>query len=133
MTSKEALERLQKHFASPYNSGLLEMLNIIKQDIERLEKENQELWYNISKQAYLLNSKHIDSPFIERYQKAIEILKDKPFVLEFGLSVFEWYEEEKIYYYSYEYTEYFGEDLVYRCKEYYLTQQEYEIIKEVLE
>ena len=31
----------------------------------------------ICKQAYLLNNKHIDRPFIEKYQKAIDILKNK--------------------------------------------------------
>lgn len=90
---------------------------LIKQDLERLEqleKENQELWYNVSKQAYLLNSKHIDSPFIERYQKAIEIMKYKfvniPVLID---------------------TSCFDEYCMYViCNE--LTEQEYDLLKEVL-
>lgn len=58
-----------------------ENLNLIKQ-INELKKENQELkeqhekdFEIICKQAYLLNNKHIDRPFIEKYQKFIDFLK----------------------------------------------------------
>jgi hypothetical protein len=66
------------------DSFIKSVVRITKEYIkyEELEKENQELkeqhekdFEIICKQAYLLNNKHIDSPFIEKYQKAIDILK----------------------------------------------------------
>lgn len=148
--SLEALEKFKLLYESkckeqPKNLIGFDMCYItIKQDLERLEeleKENLELkeLQELNKQGLwnLKEEKFNQSLFlngeIDKRQKAIEILKDKSFVLEFGLSVFKWYEEEKIYCYYHEYTEYFGEDLEYRATEYILTRQEYELLKEVLE
>lgn len=91
MQSKEALQQLnnfisrEKHINSERNKTINECINTIKQDLERLEvleKENKEYFEIITKQAYLLNNKHIDRPFIEilqqeneKLKKAIEIFK----------------------------------------------------------
>ena len=52
-----------------------EWLGTIKERLEALEKENKEYFEIITKQAYLLNNKHIDRPFIEILQQENEKLK----------------------------------------------------------
>lgn len=95
MTSKESLEQIKRDGVFLNSNGEIDSkrtcecfsdyCNKINQDLERLEhleKENQELkeqhekdFEIICKQAYLLNNKHIDRPFIEKYQKFIDFLK----------------------------------------------------------
>lgn len=130
MTSKEALEYLTSKVFTGGNS-ILETeaeicANVIKQDLERLkalEKENKEYFEIITKQAYLLNNKHIDRPFIEilqqeneKLKKAIEIIKNK-LELEFNLDEY-W---KGVHYHLW------SEN---GCE---ITKQEYELLKEVLD
>jgi hypothetical protein len=87
MTSKEALDKICKvkiyqKEASAYDylgkEIYKEEIEIIKQDLERLEvleQENQEYFEIICKQAYLLNNKHIDKPIIEKLIQENEKLK----------------------------------------------------------
>lgn len=90
MTSKEALERLGAEKLARgelirNDSKVEPYIECINKDLERLEaleNENKEYFEIITKQAYLLNNKHIDRPFIEilqqeneKLKKAIEILK----------------------------------------------------------
>lgn len=120
-----------------------ELKNIVEADIkdlQELRKENQELTKEKNATIILMQLMALDpnnivesALILDKYKKAIEILKDKSFVLDFGLSVFKWYELEQNYIYEYEYTEYFGEDLEYRATEYILTKEEYDLLKEVLE
>lgn len=132
---KQDLERLEL-IEKLYDKTLEDMKTLKDDDrklylkYKELEKENQELKDKVKEMLHYLEEA---IEVAKKYENAIKILKEKPFVLEFGLSVFKWYEEEKIYYYYHEYTEYYGEDLEYKAVEYILTQQEYELLKEVLE
>jgi protein subunit release factor A len=93
MTSKEIQEMIIDLEDQIERFGVMNTFNLqlsilksYKQDLERLEaleQENKEYFEIITKQAYLLNNKHIDRPFIEilqqeneKLKKAIEILKD---------------------------------------------------------
>lgn len=120
---KQDLERL-KVLESNSNKVIKDSVALInknlelQQRLEELEKENQELWYNVSKQAYLLNSKHIDSPFIERYQKAIEILK----------KIFDFEVKQG----QYPINEYYFVDY-FRANDTEVSKEQFDLLKEVLE
>lgn len=48
---------------------------ILEQEKQNLKEQHEKDFEIICKQAYLLNNKHIDRPFIEKYQKFIDFLK----------------------------------------------------------
>ena len=85
MTSKEIQEMIIDLEDQIERFGVMNTFNLqlsilksYKQDLERLEeleKENKEYFEIITKQAYLLNNKHIDRPFIEILQQENEKLK----------------------------------------------------------
>ena len=121
MNSKEALERLIRKL---YNSNDIcvslsaedyMLVEAIMQDLDRLEKENQELVVNKNvAQGIAIRLKEEN----DKLKQALEILKDK-FKFELGVSVV----KEK-YYYSLEFL-YVNEYLT-------ITQEQYELLKEVL-
>ena len=134
MTSKECLERLLKiAYVEPgptkekfityareieHNKKCSDLYNIISQDLERLEKlekENQELKERYKHRAEISNELN---EALNQYEKALEILNDK-FKFELGVSVV----KEK-YYYSLEF--------LYNNQYFTITQEEYELLKEVL-
>ena len=147
MTSKEALEKFKLLYESkcdsPNNLIGFDMCYItIKKDLERLEeleKENQELkeqhekdFEIICKQAYLLNNKHIDRPIIEKYQKAIKFLKEL-FNLK-SCNIFEKVNNNGFtldFVLSWSNTCY--EECVDNSKITYITEEIYDLLKEVLE
>ena len=155
MTSKEALENLynmacveagQKQQFITYareiehNENVKKHYDIIKQDLERLEmleKENKQHIKNVRMQIGQKTLLSVENARLqqenEKLKKAIEILKEKPEVLEFGLENFEWDEYTQYYCYFYEWTEFFDDEMEYKSNEFTLTQQEYELLKEVLE
>ena len=132
MTSKEALKQLnnfisrEKHINSERNKTINECINTIKQDLERLEtleKQNEELFGICAKQAYIINNKHIDKTFNEELQeeneklkKVIEIIKNKRVNLNLLFQ-----EPNTLEAYN-----------NYCLPIYKLTQQEYELLNEVL-
>ena len=130
MNSKEALERIVDNFGECevgsryYDLDFLKDINTIKQDLERkeeLEKENQEMKNHIDSEVdFLTNELHEQKERnidlyrrYEKLKKAIEILKDKSKLI---------LKNDNGYYIE--------------CGKYGyldLTQQEYELLKEVLE
>ena len=138
MTSKEALRNLKNFigYNSPYNKDL----DIIKQDLERLEvleKENQELNENAVSLAYenagyqiTIEDYEIENVDLreenEKLKKAIEIIKTKRVDIDKLLYINNFREYNK-------YLTFKLDGITYlkgvSCK---LTQQEYELLKEVL-
>lgn len=143
--SKEALERIEtmfpfnKEYKSNYYSQFSSSVepfykdfNLIKQDLDRLEKlekKNASLQSEIdglqNKNKKLLVNKNIAQGIAtklkqenDKLKKAIEILNDK-FKFELGVSTV----KEK-YYYSLEF--------LYNYQYFRITQEEYELLKEVL-
>lgn len=96
------------------DSGIIQNLKAENQELKEQHEKDFEI---ICKQAYLLNNKHIDRPFIEIYQKAIEILKDK----KFNIKVF--LESNSLVFYNF---------LAIENGLKTLTREEYKILNEVL-
>ena len=147
MTSKEALEILYRNCPmvivrendkiNLYSEYLVECITQDLERLEMLEKENKQHIKNVRMQIGQKTLLSVENARLqqenEKLKKAIEILKEKPEVLEFGLENFEWDEYTQYYCYFYEWTEFFDDEMEYKSNEFTLTQQEYELLKEVLE
>ena len=140
----ESLEALEKEneklkMYPPEFDGFLYSFEGLFERNKKLEEENQELKMSNKEieELYLNENKHwcetIDNLRTknEKLKKVIEILKEKAFLLEFGLEVFEWDEFYKLYTYEHNWADYDCEgDLEYHTITFTLTQQEYELLKE---
>ena len=120
MTSKEALEELKDYLIKPinksseFNEWVIEIYDTIKQDLERkeqLEKENKELK---EKYKHRAETSHELCEALKNYEKAIEIIK----LTKVDTLLLLRTKSLKEYNSQYELNK--------------LTQQEYELIKEVL-
>lgn len=112
--------------------------DIISEKNEQLEKENQKLEQDVKD---VLEDYKDTATIMFKLDKAIEILKDKPYVLTIGLKEFQWREEENSYVYveekwidtyDYDYDNELVESVDLIHEYYYLTKEEYELLNEVL-
>lgn len=131
MNSLEALDELslminrEKHINSELNKKINDLKQTIKQDLERLEvleKENKEYFEIISKQAYLLNNKHIDKPIIEKLIQENEKLKN-------AIEIIKNYYKFKLFPPA---MDNIPEISISTDWEHYISQQEYDLLEEVL-
>ena len=111
MTSKEALKKigyliLQEVDNLKYKDLWKEALNIIKQDLERLETLERNSDKVIKDSVKLINRNLELQQENEKLKKEIEVLRDV-YLITYG-------------------------DLVRKCNNNMITQQEYELLKEVL-
>ena len=123
------------------NKNLAQKLAVeYKNKIDKLEKENQKLKEKLeltetARQLLYNELKCCNgiSEYAQKLKKVIEILKVKAEVLEFGLEVYKWSEIDEYYYYDYEFEEVDYEGIIhYTNTIFVLTQQEYELLKEVI-